>query len=59
MLCFAAMTIKKAEIFMPEHKLKHKFFVTRRFPNLSNNQNGRVGVFMKMPAVSPGRRCTL
>lgn len=60
MLCFAAMTIEKAEIFMPKHKSKmHKSFRTRRFPNLSNNQNSRVGVFMKMPAVLPGSRCTL
>lgn len=27
MLCFAAMTIEKAEIFMPKYKSKmHKFF---------------------------------
>ena len=47
MLCFAAMTIEKAEIFIPEHKSKmHKSFVMHRFPNLSNNQNNRTGVFM-------------
>lgn len=40
MLCFAAITIEKAEIFMPKHKSKmYKFFGTRRFPNLSNNQS--------------------
>lgn len=64
MLCFVAMTIEKAEIFIPKHKSKinkiNKYFVTRRFPNLSNNQNRHTGVFMqKMSAVSPGRRCML
>lgn len=45
---------------MPKHKSKmHKFFGTCRFPNLSNNQNSHTGVFMKMPAVLPGCRCTL
>lgn len=48
MLRFAVMTIEKAEIFMPKHKSKmHNSFVTRRFLNLSNNQNGRTGVFMQ------------
>lgn len=48
MLCFAVMTIEKAEIFIPEHKSKmQKYFGMRRFPNLSNNQNCHTGVFMQ------------
>lgn len=48
MLCFAVMTIEKAKIFMPKHKSKiNKYFGTRRFPNLSNNQNRHTGVFMQ------------
>lgn len=32
MLCFAAMAIEKAEIFIPKHKSKmHKFFGMRHF----------------------------
>lgn len=50
MTCFAAMTIEKAEIFI-NINLKCMHFwdaplATRRFPNLSNNQNSHTGVFM-------------